>query len=110
LGGENEVPQLEAMKKEIVETIPQKDGEKKERFIAVTGDVSQPDTGRKFVTETVDKFGRLDVFVSNAGVCQFAEFLEYAISQAIISEGLNLVLNHDIKTELTHPSSLKPSP
>lgn len=77
LGGEKEVLQLEAMKKEIADTIPHADEEKKDRFIAVTGDVSQPDTGRKFISETVDKFGRLDVFVSNAGVCQFAEFLEY---------------------------------
>lgn len=77
MGGEKEVPQLEAMKKEIADTIPHPHGDKKERFIAVTGDVSQPDTGRKFIAETVNKFGRLDVFVSNAGVCQFAEFLEY---------------------------------
>lgn len=62
------------MKNEISDTISE---EKKERFIAVAGDVSQSDTGRKFVAETVNKFGRLDVFVSNAGVCQFAEFLEY---------------------------------
>lgn len=43
----------------------------------MAGDISQPETGRDFVSKTVEKFGRLDVFVSNAGVCQFAEFLEY---------------------------------
>jgi L-rhamnose 1-dehydrogenase len=46
------------------------------RFITVAGDVSQPETGRDFVTKTVEAFGRLDVFVSNAGVCKFEEFLE----------------------------------
>jgi L-rhamnose 1-dehydrogenase len=29
------------------------------------------------VKKVVDKFGRLDIFVSNAGVCRFEEFLEY---------------------------------
>lgn len=38
--------------------------------------MSNPETGKKLVEEAVGKFGGLDVFVSNAGVCQFAEFLE----------------------------------
>ena len=40
------------------------------------GDISKPETGKDFVAKTVEAFGRLDVFVSNAGVCQFADFLE----------------------------------
>lgn len=47
-----------------------------ERFLTVAGDISQPETGREFVAETVARFGELNIFVSNAGVCQFAEFLE----------------------------------
>jgi len=47
------------------------------RLIAVTGDISKPDTAKKLVSETVKAFGKLDVFVSNAGVCKFADFLEY---------------------------------
>lgn len=53
------------------------------RFLTVAGDISKPETGREFVAQTVEKFGRLDVFVSNAGVCQFAEFLEYAATQIL---------------------------
>jgi NAD(P)-dependent dehydrogenase (short-subunit alcohol dehydrogenase family) len=45
-------------------------------YLTVPGDISQPETGQSFVAKTVEAFGRLDVFVSNAGVCQFAEFLE----------------------------------
>ncbi|KAF1353731.1 hypothetical protein BDV97DRAFT_122077 [Delphinella strobiligena] len=45
------------------------------KLIAVTGDISKPETGTDLVQRTVDKFGRLDIFVSNAGVCQFSEFL-----------------------------------
>ncbi|PVH80763.1 short-chain dehydrogenase/reductase-like protein sdr [Cadophora sp. DSE1049] len=46
------------------------------RLIEVEGDVSKPETGKLLVEEAVREFGKLDVFVSNAGVCQFAEFLD----------------------------------
>ena len=46
------------------------------RFLLVAGDITQPETGRDFVAKAVEAFGRLDVFVSNAGVCKFEEFLE----------------------------------
>lgn len=44
--------------------------------IEVQGDVTRPETGKVLVQKAVDKWGALDVFVSNAGVCEFAEFLE----------------------------------
>nr|POF02388.1 l-rhamnose-1-dehydrogenase [Quercus suber] len=44
-------------------------------LIAVPGDVSDPETGQRLVQRAVAKFGRLDVFVSNAGICEFADFL-----------------------------------
>ncbi|KAG9234328.1 short-chain dehydrogenase/reductase-like protein sdr [Amylocarpus encephaloides] len=46
------------------------------RLIEVEGDISKPETGKHLVEEAVKQFGKLDVFVSNAGVCQFAEFLD----------------------------------
>lgn len=40
------------------------------------GDVTDPETGRQLVEHAVAKFGgRLDICVSNAGICTFAEFL-----------------------------------
>jgi L-rhamnose 1-dehydrogenase len=45
-------------------------------LLEVQGDVRDPETGKELIRRTVEKWGRLDVFVSNAGVCQFAEFLE----------------------------------
>jgi len=46
------------------------------RLIEVAGDVTKSETGKELVEAAVKEFGRLDIFVSNAGVCQFAEFLE----------------------------------
>lgn len=73
LGGEKEDALLEALRKDVNEIEPEA---AKTRFLTVSGDISQPETGQNFVAKTVEAFGRLDVFVSNAGVCQFAEFLE----------------------------------
>jgi L-rhamnose 1-dehydrogenase len=44
--------------------------------LTVPGDISLPETGVKLVEDTVKQFGRLDTFISNAGICQFEEFLE----------------------------------
>jgi L-rhamnose 1-dehydrogenase len=44
-------------------------------LIEIQGDVAVPETGKLLVEEAVSKWGRLDIFVSNAGVCKFAEFL-----------------------------------
>lgn len=46
------------------------------QLIEVEGDISKPETGKDLVERAVGEFGGLDIFVSNAGVCQFAEFLE----------------------------------
>ena len=45
-------------------------------LLTLSGDISQPETGRDFIAKTVEAFGRLDTFVSNAGICKFEEFLE----------------------------------
>ncbi|EOD50074.1 short-chain dehydrogenase [Neofusicoccum parvum] len=67
LGDEASNKQFETMLREKVA-----DGQ----LIAVPGDISKPETAKQLVAETVGKFGRLDVFVSNAGVCKFADFLD----------------------------------
>lgn len=72
--GINEEGHLEALKAEAQQIIGS--DAVSTRLIAVAGDISKPETGTHFVAKTVEAFSRLDVFVSNAGVCQFAEFLE----------------------------------
>jgi L-rhamnose 1-dehydrogenase len=44
-------------------------------LLTVPGDISQPETATDFVSQIVSTFGRLDTFVSNAGICKFEEFL-----------------------------------
>lgn len=46
------------------------------RTIAVRGDVADPDAAPRFVSAAVEAFGRVDVFVSNAGICPFHSFLD----------------------------------
>lgn len=53
-------------------------------LLCVPGDISQPETGADLVSKCVEKFGRLDTFVSNAGICYFEEFLD--ISPASFSK------------------------
>ena len=43
--------------------------------VLVSGNIADPATAHKIVKAAVDKFGRLDVLVSNAGICPFHEFL-----------------------------------
>lgn len=50
----------------------------KDCLIQVKGDVTNPDTSEELVQKAVSSFGKLDIFVSNAGICQFADFLRYA--------------------------------
>jgi L-rhamnose 1-dehydrogenase len=73
LGGSHEDELLESFRRDASSAV---NGASERRWITVAGDISRPETGSDFVAQTVKAFGRLDVFVSNAGVCQFAEFLE----------------------------------
>ena len=59
-------------------------------LIAVPGDIAQPETGTNFVNAVVSKYGRLDIFVSNAGVCQFAEFL--SLSPELLKQTVSINL------------------
>lgn len=79
LGGPDEEALLQSMNEEAAKIAGA--SEQGQGLLTVAGDITQPDTGRGFIEKTVDAFGRLDVFVSNAGVCTFRDFLEY-VSQA----------------------------
>lgn len=42
---------------------------------AVVGDIGKRETGTAIVRATVESFGGLDIYVANAGVSQFRDFL-----------------------------------
>jgi NAD(P)-dependent dehydrogenase (short-subunit alcohol dehydrogenase family) len=46
------------------------------KVLAIAGDVTVPDTSSTLVKQAVDRWGKLDIFVANAGVFKQAEFLE----------------------------------
>ncbi|MCW3837717.1 SDR family NAD(P)-dependent oxidoreductase [Sphingomonas canadensis] len=46
------------------------------RGFALKGDVADPETARAFVSAAVERLGRVDIFVSNAGICPFHAFLD----------------------------------
>ncbi|KAI5121259.1 hypothetical protein M0805_002304 [Coniferiporia weirii] len=49
------------------------------KAVAVPGDIANYETSLQIVSEGVKEFGRIDVLVSNAGICPFAEFLTMPI-------------------------------
>ena len=49
------------------------------RAVVFDADVALPESASGFVQAAVDAFGRLDVFVSNAGICPFHAFLDMPV-------------------------------
>lgn len=49
------------------------------RAVAVDGDVAQPQSATAFVAAAVEILGRVDVLVSNAGICPFHAFLDMPV-------------------------------
>lgn len=46
--------------------------------LAVPGDACDPGVIRKLVTTAVDRFGKLDIAIANAGITLFGDFLSYS--------------------------------
>ncbi|KAI9709789.1 MAG: L-rhamnose-1-dehydrogenase [Bogoriella megaspora] len=53
----------------------QQEAGSKTKLLGVAGDITLQETATNLVQRTVEHFGKLDIFVSNAGVCKFADFL-----------------------------------
>ena len=79
-GDAKSAEQFQSMLSEANQSASNKEVKIEDRLIEVPGDISQQETGVRLVQAAVEKWGRLDVFVSNAGVCEFSEFLEYVLS------------------------------
>jgi NAD(P)-dependent dehydrogenase (short-subunit alcohol dehydrogenase family) len=58
--------------------------------LAVAGDVAVPGTGARIVTETLNRFGRIDSLVNNAGVFVAKPFTDYTDGDYDLVTGVNL--------------------
>jgi L-rhamnose 1-dehydrogenase len=57
----------------------------------VKGDVAAPDTATEFVRKAVEAFGKVDVMVSNAGICPFHSFLDMPVETVQRTVQVNLL-------------------
>ncbi|TDL28639.1 NAD(P)-binding protein [Rickenella mellea] len=69
LGDEATESEINTLKSEIEEA------HKHSQVVTIPGDIADSRTSTNIVSEGVKNFGRIDVLVSNAGICPFAEFL-----------------------------------
>jgi NAD(P)-dependent dehydrogenase (short-subunit alcohol dehydrogenase family) len=56
----------------------------------VQGDISQAETARRIVEETLDRFGRIDTLVNNAGIFIGKPFLDYTHDDFAAMTAVNL--------------------
>ena len=61
------------------------------RGLAVKGDVADPATATDFVARATDAFGKVDVMVSNAGICPFHAFLNMPVETVQRTMQVNLL-------------------
>lgn len=75
-GDEKSLSQFQELLSEAADTMSLSKEDISRRLVEVPGDVGKPETGKALVKAVVDNWGRLDVMISNAGICEFKEFLE----------------------------------
>jgi NAD(P)-dependent dehydrogenase (short-subunit alcohol dehydrogenase family) len=49
--------------------------------LAVAGDIGDPETGRRVIAQGLDRFGRIDTLINNAGIFVAGRFTEYSAEQ-----------------------------
>ena len=59
-------------------------------FITVEGDVTQPDTARRAAEAALDRFGRVDSLINNAGIYIGKPFTEYTLNDYNAIAAVNL--------------------
>ncbi|KAI0052854.1 NAD(P)-binding protein [Auriscalpium vulgare] len=85
--GDETVDEVIALEKEIVSVHPHAKTQR------VPGDISKPEVSmqpRQIVEAGIKAFGRIDVLVSNAGICQFSEFLDVSVELWQRTRSVNL--------------------
>jgi NAD(P)-dependent dehydrogenase (short-subunit alcohol dehydrogenase family) len=59
-------------------------------YVAVAGDIADPDTARRAVDQAMDRFGRIDTLVNNAGIYIGKPFTQYTVEDYVAITAVNL--------------------
>jgi len=59
-------------------------------FLTVTGDIAEPDTAQRVVDQTIERFGRIDSLINNAGIFVAKPFTDYTVDDYSAMTGVNL--------------------
>ena len=59
-------------------------------ILAVAGDISNPETAERVVREALERFGRIDSLVNNAGVFTAKPFIEFTQEDYELNMGVNV--------------------
>jgi len=59
-------------------------------LVTVRGDIAEPDTAERVVTAAIDRFGRVDSLVNDAGVFVIKSFTDYTVDDYIHVTAVNL--------------------
>ncbi|KAJ5317530.1 hypothetical protein PENANT_c036G03098 [Penicillium antarcticum] len=73
---------------EEVKAIEKQQGASAGKVLELAGDVTAPETSSQLISEAVSQWGKLDIFVANAGVFKQAEFLK--IEPALLDHSVDV--------------------
>ena len=59
-------------------------------YVAVAGDIAEAETSRRAVDEALDRFGRIDTLINNAGVYIGKPFVQYTVEDYAAITAVNL--------------------
>lgn len=59
-------------------------------ILAVPGDIADPETSQRIVSEALDRFGRIDTLVNNAGIFIARPFTDYTEEDYLLVLAINL--------------------
>lgn len=72
---------LAARRKELIQELARKCGRRGIRALAVETDVSQPGQVQELTEVALHEFGRIDIWINNAGVATYGRFEEVPVSE-----------------------------
>ncbi|MEV6259977.1 SDR family oxidoreductase [Streptomyces sp. NPDC051784] len=88
VGGDLDGPDMAAVAEKINANLAGTEGAG--RVVGIGADVTDPAAGEELVTTALREFGRLDLWVNNAGVFPQAEFTDISPQQLALTYGVNV--------------------